>query len=114
MPGTTWPAANIVVGSGSLVATPVYTAVASSNNVRNPGRGVILHVKNGSGGSVNVTLVGQANLDGAVIQSKVVAVPAGAERHIYVNPALYNYSDGTFDVNFSATASVTMAVLDAA
>lgn len=89
---------------------PTYNAVSASDTVANSGK-TLLHVKNGSGASINVTLVGRAQLDGVTFPDKVIAVPAGQERMIGPVPsALYNDANGLVTVNFSATATVTMAV----
>ena len=71
-----------------------------------------LHVKNGSGGSINVTIVTPNVVDDDLaVGDRVVAVPAGEERMIgEFPPANYNQSDDTVDVNFSAVGSVTVAV----
>jgi hypothetical protein len=72
----------------------------------------VLWVKNGSASSVNVTLTTPATLpSGDAYPDKVVAVAAGAEKHI---PVLEDYRDpatGLAAVAFSATASVTVAAL---
>lgn len=73
--------------------------------------GTILIVKNGSASSINVTLVTPGTLNtGDAYPDKVIAVPAGTERWIPVLPD-YQAPGGLAAVNFSATASVTVAAI---
>lgn len=105
------PAAQSFTTAG-LLAT--YTAVTANNDaVVNNGRRVV-HVKNGSGGSINVTEnIGQT-VDGQTAAPKVVAIAAGAEKFFGPWPSSYNQPDGSNQVfvDYSATASVTRAVLE--
>lgn len=88
----------------------------TGNAVRNVGRGVFVHVKNGSGGVVTATIIGRGTLaDGTVIPNKAFTVPAGGERIFGpVNPGLYNDANGEFEISFSAITSVTMSVYEPA
>jgi len=62
----------------------------------------VLHVRNASGGSINVTIA-PAN--------KVVAVGAGANRDIRIKPSTrFKDANGRATATCSATASVTVAV----
>lgn len=92
---------------------PTYNVAAAQNSIQNNGR-TLLHVKNGSGAGINVTLVATGSQDGVAMPNKVIAVAAGAERVIGpIPPGLYNFSDGTCEVDFSATGgTITMAVYD--
>jgi hypothetical protein len=97
-----------VVGSG---LNPVY-ATPLSSEVIVPNDDLILHVKNASGGSMNVTLTDPSvTAAGSVSVNPVIAVPAAGERMIYLNPALMNPATGTIAVAFSATASITAALI---
>lgn len=98
--------------TAGLLAT--YTAVTANNDaVVNNGRRVA-HVKNGSGGSINVTETISSTVDGSAVATKVIAVAAGAEKFFGPWPASYNTLDGLNQVylDYSATASVTRAVLE--
>jgi hypothetical protein len=91
---------------------PSYSAAGGSGDTFNPARGVCLHVKNGSGGSINVTVASPRTVHGLAVQSLVVAVPAGGERLIGPFPAdVFQDTTGTAAVTYSASASVTVAVL---
>jgi hypothetical protein len=91
---------------------PSYTAVNSDGNYfANNGR-EFLHVKNGSGSSINATVQTPGTVDGLGISDLIVAVPAGEERMIGPFPSgVYNQTDGTTYVDWSAATSVTAAVL---
>jgi len=76
--------------------------------------GAVLIVKNGSGASINVTLETPQPLPtGDAYPDKVYAVPAAGERWIPVL-AVYRQATGVANVQFSATASVTAAVISRA
>ena len=91
--------------------TPTKNAVASSDNFVNDGR-TVLHVTNGSGGSLTVTIVTPNTSDGLAVADRTVTIPNGEERVIGPFPrSVYNDSDGNVTVQFSATTSVTCQVL---
>ncbi|RBY82681.1 hypothetical protein [Blastococcus sp. TF02A-26] len=72
-----------------------------------------LRIKNGSGVSINVTLPTPGTVDGLAIADRVVAVPAGADMLIGLSRGdAYRQTDGSVYVDYSAVASVTVAVLD--
>lgn len=75
--------------------------------------GTVLHVKNGSAGSVTVTLVTPGTVDGLAIADREVAVPAGEDRFIALSKTYRNPSDGLADVQWSAHEDVTFAVVRA-
>lgn len=76
--------------------------------------GVLLHVVNGSASSVNVTLVTAKLFDTDLeVNDRVVAVAAGAEMFIRVpNSTIYTNSDNLVDLTWSATTTVTFAVIE--
>jgi hypothetical protein len=68
-------------------------------------------VKNGGGGSINVTFAVQSTVDGQSVASKVVAVAAGAIKGIGpFNPALYGDGNQRVQVTYSGVTSVTVGV----
>lgn len=75
--------------------------------------GALLHVDNGSGGSINVTLVTPSTVDtDLAIADRVVAVPATSRRFIRVPKiSAYQDVDGMVAVQWSAVTTVTFAVL---
>lgn len=93
---------------------PTYAAADAANGMyfSNTGRS-ILHVKNGGGGSINVTIATPGTADGLALPDQVVAVAAGAEKMISLrNTGVYTQPDGTTYVDFSGATSVTVAVFD--
>jgi len=72
-----------------------------------------VEVKNGSGGSINVTLNIQATLDGAAAVNPVVAVGAGVTKIIGPFPTgVYNQvANGRAKITYSAVTSVLTKVL---
>lgn len=94
-------------------AATVYNAGNASNDIPNSSGRTIVIVKNASGGSINATFKGQGKIGSdQTVADRVVAVPAGAERAFWLDPVLYNKADGTVQMDLSATASVTVAVLN--
>lgn len=95
-----------------------YTAAnAAGHFIAGTGR-VLLHVKNGGGSSINVTLETPGQVDGLDIADQVVAVPAGGERFIGpFSQRTYDRPAGAADagkvyVDFSGVTSVTIAALE--
>jgi hypothetical protein len=86
--------------------------VAATSNERD-----VLHVKNGGGSSVTVTIAAQvtsAYVEGAgtlTVPDLTVAVPATTGDRFIAIPSNYVGIDGTYNVSWSATTSVTFAGL---
>lgn len=96
---------------------PAYAAVNSQDTVVvSSAQRNFLHVKNGSGVSVNVTITAvktSATVPGVgvvTISDEVVAVPAGEERMIGPFTEAYMDTDGTVTIDYSATTTVTAGV----
>ena len=96
---------------------PSYAAVNSSDTVKvNSAQRNFLHVKNGSGGSINVTITAvktSARVQGVgvvTVDDLVVAVPAGEERMIGPFTEAYMDTDGDVTIGYSGTTSVTAGV----
>lgn len=96
---------------------PAYTAANVDGHTIDGGGDVILHVKNGSAASINVTIQTAATQDGLAVAEQVVAIAAGAEKFIGpFNPSTYDRASGATDagkvyVDFSAVTTVTLAAL---
>lgn len=83
----------------------------NQNQFANDGR-TYLHVKNGGGSSINVTIDTPGSVDGLAVSNLVVAVPNGGERIIGPFPTnIYNQTDGNVYVDWSAVTSVTAAAI---
>lgn len=94
---------------------PTYSSAnADGEEVANSGR-MFIHVMNGSGASIDVTIQTPGTVDGLTISDKVVAIAAGEDAMIGpFPPAIYNRDPGETDtvyVDFSAVTSVTIAAL---
>lgn len=81
----------------------------------------ILHVKNGSGVTVTVTVQSVGEVDGIEIGDMTIAIPSGGEAFAGTfAPDTYNQGEdpdvdvdfGKVYVDFSAATSVTVAVLE--
>lgn len=92
---------------------PSYEAAnAEGEAVPNNGQ-MFLHVKNGSGAEITVTLQTPVTYDGLALADQTVAVAAGAEKMIGTFSSRFNQASGTDKgkvyVDFSAVTSVTLA-----
>jgi hypothetical protein len=68
-----------------------------------------LHVKNGGGSSINVTIPTPGSVDGLAVAERIVAVAAGAEKMMGPFPtATYNQAGGLVYVDLSDATSVTL------
>lgn len=101
-----------ITASGAAVAR---TAVAASDTISGndiADRGVILDVNNASAGSINVTVgdPGQTpagNPASGTPAGRVIAVPAGGQRQIYIGPKNVDPATGVVTITYSAQTSVT-------
>jgi hypothetical protein len=91
-----------------LEATYAAAASGEGNSFANSGN-TFLHVKNGSGSEVTVTIASTAVVDGLAVADATVAVPAGEDRMI--GPFSTTTFGSTVTVTFSATTSVTVAAI---
>lgn len=92
---------------------PTYASATGGGDKSECGDRVFLHVKNGSGSSVTVTLTSTASVRGQAVANLTVAVPAAGERMIGpVQPDLFqNASDSLCAIGYSSATSVTVAAL---
>ena len=92
-------------------ATYTTTAVVSSDKFLNTGREALI-VINGSGSSINVTFTPGGTPGGLALAPVVVAVGAGVTKIIGpFNPSYWNDSSGFVNYAFSATTTITEAVI---
>src|SRR4051812_247505 len=87
-----------------------YSAASGGGDRFTPGSTSFMHVVNGSGSSINVTITTPGTVDGLAISDRVIAVPAGVSRIFKVTSELYASADGLGDVAWSAVTSITFAV----
>lgn len=93
--------------------TPSYAAAAAGGDQFQPGDDVMLHIKNGSGASITVTVASPQPCSQGVTHNLVVSVPAAGERMIGPLPAarFANPTTGLVNITYSAAASVTVAAI---
>lgn len=98
-----------LAGSSGAEITTQAADVAGDEFANDNGR-VNFEVNNGSGSSVDVTIVTQATVDGLAVADRVISVGAG-ERFIInqLGSGTYNDSKGDVQVTYSAVTSVTVA-----
>ncbi len=93
---------------------PVYEAAnADGEKIANNGR-TFVHVENGSGASVTVTVQHPGTVDGLAVADLAVAVPAGEDRMIGPFTGRFEQTgsdEGYVYVDFSAVTTVTVAAL---
>lgn len=92
---------------------PSYDAAAAGGDeFVNSGR-VFIHVKNGGGSSVDVTVDSQTPCSQGYDHDAVVAVGAGAEKMIGPFPKdRFNDTSGKVQVTYSGVSSVTIAAIE--
>jgi hypothetical protein len=92
---------------------PTYTPAIVDGHAFLSTGSTFIHVKNGSGVSVNVTIPTPMKYGGLDVADVVVAVAAGAEKLIGpFNPSMFNQIDGLVHVDYSVTASITIAIIN--
>jgi hypothetical protein len=96
---------------GGLSAT--YASASAGGDKVAPGERVFLHVKNGAGSPVTVTLAANATPSGLTVTNPTVSVPASGDR--FIGPlSKTDYaaaSDGLVGFTYSSNTSVTVAAL---
>jgi hypothetical protein len=105
-----------IVGSG---LTPSYAACAGGGDVVDNADGrTFLHVKNGSGGSITVTVTAQDTSAQTVthgtltVANIAVAIPAGQERMIGPFPKqAFNNASKQLALSYSGVTSLTIAAV---
>lgn len=96
--------------------TATYSAGDATNDHEfdNSGQNVVLHVKNGGGSGITVTIVTPGTVDGLAIADKAVSVGAGVEMFIGpFNNSQYGSGTNSRSVYFDldTDTSVTLAAL---
>lgn len=94
--------------------TPTYAAAAGGGDKMLPGDHDFLHVKNGGGSPITVTLVTPSTVDTLAVDNRAVAVANGAEAMIKVTSELYrDPTDGLASITYSGVTTVTVAAIRA-
>lgn len=99
---------------GMTGLSPTYVAASADGHVYAAGGREFMHIKNGGGADVTVTIDGPNPCDFGHMHSRAFDVAAGAERMIAVaDMARHRTSDGLVYFAFSDTTAVTVAVFSA-
>jgi hypothetical protein len=94
---------------------PTYAAAAGGGDTFQPSNNTFVHVKNGSGAPITVTIVTPGSVSGQAVADVTVSVPATTgERMIGPLPGslFARASDGRADLTYSGVTSLTIAVLE--
>lgn len=91
--------------------TPTYAAAAGGGDTAPIGTNLLLHVINGGGSPVTVTLATPGTADGLAIADTAKAVAAGASAFIPLRAVYRNAATGRAAITYSGVTSVTVAVL---
>lgn len=92
---------------------PTYAAATSGGDKVTPTERTFLHVKNGAGAPITVTLTAAATVRGQSVSNVTVSVPASGERMIGpIAPDLFqNPTDGLAAIGYSSATTVTVAAV---
>lgn len=91
---------------------PTYSAASAGGDKIIPGSSTFLHVKNSDTVAHDCTIVTPATVDGLAVADRVVSVPNGGERLIYVPATFYrNPADGLASITWTVTTGMTFAAL---
>ena len=92
---------------------PTYASAAGGGDKCEVGDRNFLHVKNGGGSSITVTLTATASVRGQAVSNVTVSVPAAGERMIgpLLADLLQSPTDGLCAIGYSGTTTVTVAAL---
>lgn len=90
-----------------------YHAASAGGDKFPPASDVLIRVVNGSAAAITATVVTPGTVLGLAIADNAVSVPAGGKRTIGPFPREHfaAVADGLADITWSASASVTFAVL---
>lgn len=90
---------------------PALVAASGGGDACNPDDLVVLVVKNGSGASINVTVVTPGTIFGQAVPDVVVAVAAGATAYIDLPAALADPTTGLVTWTYSSVTTVTVGLI---
>ena len=89
---------------------PTYTAAATGDTAP-AGPGLVLHVVNGSASPVTVGAVTPGTVRGLALADASLVVAAGTSGFLPLDRVYRNAATGRIPLTYTATASVTVAVL---
>lgn len=94
-----------------LAITPSFAAAAGGGDTfPNDGR-TYLHIKNGGGSSITLTVTTQLTVDGKALADDSITVTNGQERIVGpFPPGIYNDASNQVSLGYSGVTSVTVGV----
>lgn len=97
---------------------PSYAAATAGGDAMSCGPGMFLHAKNGSGGSITVTIAipsGASGYTNVSYTNTAVAIAAGAEKMIgpIVAPLYQDPTTGLATITYSGVTSLTVGAFNA-
>jgi hypothetical protein len=90
---------------------PTYQSAAAGGDTAPVGGGLKLHVSNGSGAAVTVTIVTPGTIDGLSIGDAALSVPAGGHGFIPLTQVYRDPVTGRANITYSAVTTVNVAVI---
>jgi hypothetical protein len=73
----------------------------------------VLHVKNGGGSPITVTIPSTQTVEGLAVPSRTVSVTNATDKFISLGASgAHRQTDGSVNIDYSAVTSVTVAVID--
>ena len=99
-----------IIRTGTGLEPDYETCAAGGDSFVNTGT-EFLHVKNGSGGSLTVTVTTPVTVDSLAVSDQAYAIPAGEERMIGPFPCRWYASSGSTSITYSGVTSLTIAVI---
>jgi hypothetical protein len=90
---------------------PTYAAASAGGDTAPVGGGLSLHVSNGSGSPITVTVVTPGTIDGLAIGDAALSVPAGGHGFIPLTNVYRDPVTGRASITYSAVTTVNVAVL---
>ena len=100
---------NTIVQTGLDTSSSYGAANSGGDELPNTGREFV-HIKNGGGSSINVTITSEATHEGLAVADPVIAIDAGDEAMIGpFKRGVYNNANGRVAIAYSAVTSVTIA-----
>jgi hypothetical protein len=93
--------------------TIAYVAASAGGDSASPDDRTFLRVKNGSGASINVTLIVPGSTYGQANPDPVIAVPAAGEVSIDLPPGMADPASGLVSWTYSLATTVTVALVRA-
>lgn len=89
--------------------TPTYASAAGGGDQFSNDGKTLIHIKNGSGGSITVTIASQVACSQGGTHNTAVAIPAGEERFIGpFPPDRYCDANGMTQLTYSGVTSLTI------